>query len=315
MANGGRFLLKVGQALEQEEKKSMVRRVELTPVQRDRIIQQETAGKFNLAEDFYRKQLVKHSVYEESTLPDPKYPAKNSVYVESTRLWARAPSQANSSVVKQECGVAATAAQSVPKIGGSEPGVLTEAHVFNRLGVQGCGEEVLAWIASEDEPQDEALGVKVEVTEEVLALVDAKDVEGIWRKVRLISVTLPLVVVEVSGPNPRQQLTVSENALRALTKSKEKTVVIHPSIQEAGVTLDAYDFDACEDSVAKSCAQHMLLWAHMSSHSSVEHVTVSRQSDEGKLPLILQVRALEPFKKGTLVLAPAYGEIVDSEEG
>jgi hypothetical protein len=55
----------------------------------------------------------------------------------------------------------------------------------------------------------------------------------------------------------------------------------------------------------------MLLWAHMSSQSSVEHVTVSRQSDEGKLPLILQVRVLEPFKKGTLVLAPAYGEIVD----
>ena len=44
--------------------------------------------------------------------------------------------------------------------------------------------------------------------------------------------------------------------------------------------------------------------------SSIEDLSVHLLSDEGKLPLILQVRANAPFKKGMLLLAPAYGEVI-----
>ena len=36
-------------------------------------------------------------------------------------------------------------------------------------------------------------------------------------------------------------------------------------------------------------------------------------SEEGKLPFVLQVVAMEAFKKGTLVLSPASGEVVQSK--
>ena len=42
----------------------------------------------------------------------------------------------------------------------------------------------------------------------------------------------------------------------------------------------------------------------------IDELSVYLLSDEGKLPLILQVRANVPFKKGMLRLAPAFGEVI-----
>ena len=41
---------------------------------------------------------------------------------------------------------------------------------------------------------------------------------------------------------------------------------------------------------------------------------MSRQSTPGKLPLTLQVRALEPIKKGALILVPAFGELWQDDD-
>ena len=59
----------------------------------------------------------------------------------------------------------------------------------------------------------------------------------------------------------------------------------------------------------------MLLWAHISEQAGVEQLSISNLSADGKLPLTLQVRAMEPFKKGALVLIPAFGELLhDADE-
>ena len=52
------------------------------------------------------------------------------------------------------------------------------------------------------------------------------------------------------------------------------------------------------------------MWAHAAVSASVERVKVSRLSVENKLPFVLQLRASENMKKGSLILAPAYGHIL-----
>ena len=52
------------------------------------------------------------------------------------------------------------------------------------------------------------------------------------------------------------------------------------------------------------------MWTNVAATAGVERVRVSRLSDDGKLPFILQLRAEEAFKKGSLVLTPAYGELL-----
>ena len=303
LANCGRFLLKVGQALEHAESKATARRQSLSPAQRSDIIKEETAGKFSLAEDHVRKQLLKKNLYLEDTLPAAAYPAENP----GTASFL-APSQASSHRVKQE-----TCSSNPPTF--AQPGELTDAHVYGRLGVKGCGEEVLALIDPSQHLKSNLLLPKAEETDNSTGLQDVKELElppdaPAWKKVRLISVTSPHAVVEVFDKVGKMHITVCADALRPCAKAKETIVILHPSIQEQGKPLEKYDFDCCEGSLAKAVAEYMLLYAHLSANSSVENVTVARQSDEGKLPLTLQVRALQSFRKGTLVLAPAYGELL-----
>ena len=47
--------------------------------------------------------------------------------------------------------------------------------------------------------------------------------------------------------------------------------------------------------------------------SCVEHVRVSRLSDQGTFPVILQVRALCDFKKGSLMLAAVHGKMLPKD--
>ena len=104
-----------------------------------------------------------------------------------------------------------------------------------------------------------------------------------------------------------------------VSKVKAPQVVIHPSLQEFGETLASFDYAESESKCRRILAEHALLWAHLATQASVEGLTVSRLSGEGKLAarLILQVRALRPSKKCQLQLAPAFGDLTlgsDSED-
>ena len=180
-----------------------------------------------------------------------------------------------------------------------ESGALTEAHVYSRLRVKGCGEEVMAFV-----PQVSDTDVKTEADAQTVAEADddtgavvnvrestTKAVPGSWCSVRLVSlrlvsVSLPEAVIELAEEGGPRRITVFVDDLRAVSKVKETPVKLHPSLQVGGKTMDAYNYEACAPSVAKAVAEHMLLWAHMSAQASVEHVTVSILADEPKLPFM-----------------------------
>ena len=79
LAQSGRILLKVGQALEQAVKKATAQRLPLTPAARLQILKEECADKFNRAEDYFRKQLVKQNLYAEGDLPAVVHPIATDV--------------------------------------------------------------------------------------------------------------------------------------------------------------------------------------------------------------------------------------------
>ena len=327
----GCLLLKVAQALEQVTRKAQLHRVAQSPAARLKVLKEELADKYSKAEDKFRQQLVTLNLYAEADLPAPVHPMKTcgSQPREST-----APSQGSSIKVKEEIlpvpSGAASGSGTVPikTIDEFIIGALTEAHVYNRLGVQGCGEDVMAYVLNSQyaNVKDESDGEKTPESQHSTfedrviqkfktmpesAPVDSSD--GSWVMVRLSSLNLPQAVIEVQDKVGRFSITVCVDNLRAVSKVKETLVILHPSLREAGEALDDYNFDMCEVSVARAIAEHMLLWAHVSSQSSVERVTISQLSDQSKLPLILQVRANDSFKKGALVLVPAYGEVAHSQ--
>ena len=307
LANCGKFLLKVGQALEQANHKASARRLLLSPAQRSAIVETETAGKYSIAEGYIRKQLVKKNLFSEATLPPAVYAAQNS-----NGNPALAPSQASSHKAKEEAR-----SSNSPTL--AQQCELTDAHVYSRLGVKGCGGEVLAFIDPEKVRRvfSDGLPVKSEETDDTSGVLDVVERElpsdtPAWMKVRLISVTSLDAVVEVFREKGNQLFKVSVDELRPCGEVKVAPVILHPSIQDQGQLLNPYDYDCCGSPLAKVVAEHMLLYAHLSAHASVEHVRVAGQSDEGKLPLILQARALQSFRKGTLVLAPAFGEMLQA---
>lgn len=320
LANCGRFLLKVANALYQAGAKAAMRKATLTPGQRSTIVEQECVNTFARAEEFLRKKLLLKNLYAEGSLPQPLYE-----FAGRGATPAVAPSQATSIEVCLESHDAVSAAGSDTASGESQlcvltqAGVLTAAHVFSRLGVKGCGESVLAFTGPSG-PLPEHTGVKIEACNEGSELAEVGQAglppdAGAWVQARLISVTVPAAVVEVPGSEGSNRITVSVDALRPYRPVKTKTVIPHPTQQEPGHICCAYDYDKCDVSAARACAESMIFWAHWSSLSCVERVRVSRLSDEDKFPLTLQVRALEAFKKGTLVLAPAYGYLIEACNG
>ena len=56
-------------------------------------------------------------------------------------------------------------------------------------------------------------------------------------------------------------------------------------------------------------------WFHMQSIGTLVNVAVSVFNVQGKLPYVLQVRALKQFKKSELILYPAGGSFVEEKNG
>jgi hypothetical protein len=75
--------------------------------------------------------------------------------------------------------------------------------------------------------------------------------------------------------------------------------------------MGKYDYDVgVEVPFFSSLVRTVCFQAHTAGAPCVNGTSVIRLSADGKTPLVLQVRAAKPFKKGTLLLAPAFGEIV-----
>ena len=233
--------------------------------------------------------------------------------VEKPRGEHSARSQEQTSGVDSTRGSEATP-QSPKPFAPVAAGTLTVAHVFERLRVNGLGEAVMVFVkrGSGTIVKTEALSQGSSGQEN--ARGDPQPDEGAWRVALLVSVSLPDATVEVPDKGGCQRLVINVDKLRA-TKlpAKLPAKTPDPSLQERGETLDPYDYDLCQVSFSRAVVGHISLWAHLSANACVEGVEVSRRSDKDKLPFILQVRAKQAFKKGTLVLAPAYGELLPKD--
>ena len=99
----------------------------------------------------------------------------------------------------------------------------------------------------------------------------------------------------------------------------EKLKTAHPAFRDAGETVSQYDFQDCEAPFLKNTTEHLLMSAHLTSVSSVESLSVcvvSERDKEGnvRLPIVLQVRANQAFRKGDLKLFPSGADLVAAGE-
>jgi len=358
LANQGRFMIKIGTELKNYAMKIAAARRTQTAEARLAIVEVESVDGQAKAEFSFREKLVIAKLYTKDTLPT----LQNHVSAAQDQTVA-APSQAILSSVQQEPSSDIVFCESPETELGHAP-VITEAHVYRRLGITGPGKNVLALIMPQvvmpqvvmppvdtdvkAEVEQEGIGrrgmwalvvdshapfeqvdtdVKAEVEDNSSGLANVSEdqpstepaensdssqpnVVGTWRIVRLRNLCLPNAVVELSQESGDVCITVNMDDLRAVPISSAKPVIQHPSIIIGDKPLNAYDYEVKSMAVAKSFAEHMLVSTHLGAHLSVAGVTVHILSEEGKTPLVLQLRANASFKKGTLVLTPADGEVM-----
>ena len=84
---------------------------------------------------------------------------------------------------------------------------------------------------------------------------------------------------------------------------------------DAGETVRKYDFQECAAPFMKTTMEHLLMSAHLTTATTVEKLSVSCVSEKDssghiKLPIVLQVRANESFKKGRLMLFPSGADVL-----
>ena len=330
LANTGRLLMKIGAVIDNANRKEKLQGKLLSPGRRAQVLDEESKGTFSKLEDWFRKELVKVELFAEADLPAVVHPIKappdsGQVAPSQGTLLAVAPSQGTVLAVKAELssgGLPLAEATSSSDII-TEAGILmTEQHVYDRLGVKGCGENV--HLSMDDDSglcnslKNEANGASKDDTVGVVDvdpnIKQGKD-KSSWSTVRLVSVSLPNAVVEVRPGDAGSVQTVLVDRLRAIAKVKDqKPIILHPVLLEPGRFLPAYDYASHVQEDLRSVAQHMLTLANVSAVTSVEGLTVSRLSEDDKPILILQVRAKQAFKKGTLFLPPACGQILSEND-
>jgi hypothetical protein len=153
--------------------------------------------------------------------------------------------------------------------------------------------------------------------------------ESAWHAATLSNIVLPHGHVDVTsehaGTNDdgadvrtttKKTYKVHVDNLRpSATAIEPPHVTLHPTLQKVGDQVDTYDYGWLEASSLCCTIGHVLSMVDKSSQASGERAHVFRQSEEEKVPLVLQCRATEPFKKGQLLLVPGGGHIELIEKG
>ena len=339
----GRYLIKTGETLKNSSVKALSMGDVVSLDQRQKLLVKETAGKLHTIEGWFRKTLMTRGLYDEVSLPTALYPPALPVAKSSTAV---APSQGGAAA--NPMPAAPSGAGLDPKVL-TEAHVFQKLQISSLgefvmalIPVDGATD------AADTQPVVDSDGVTVEVAalkteaavvkpetsdvkeEEVVETNGLSDVnenecspvcERAWRQVLLVTLSLPNATVALArrGPVPpsgtRQRLdhfVVSVDDLRPITFTKDpksNAKAFHPSLEDVGDPLDALDIDFMQSSYCHMVMGHCALWAFECAGHCLESVGVSRVGDKDEGPLTLQVRAKVGFRKGTLILAPAYGEM------
>jgi len=344
----GRYLTKAGDTLRASVVKAQSMGDVMPPSQRHMLLVKETAGKLSNIEDAFRKALVTRGLHNELSLPTALYPlAKSSTAMAPSQGAAAAnpmpaapsgagldPEALTEAHVFKKLQIAALnefvlalipcegttfAADTQPVVDGDTP-VVKNGVAVEHFFTSGVKEEVVV-------VKSETTGVKDEQVVETNGVSDVKDFSpagvGVWRKACLLTLSLPNATVGLARPGPVcpsgthpgwVHFDVCVDDLRPLANDpkviKAKPIALHPSLLDVGDLLfDAPDKDFMEYSYCKMLLEHGVLWAYGCASTSLEFARVSRVGDTDKPALTLQVRATKAFKKGELILAPAFGEL------
>ena len=224
---------------------------------------------------------------------------------------------------------------------------LSAEHVFARLCIEGVGEEVKAFLTEED-PEDCIKEEEFEVppeTEPIGESEDAPDTQpicefedwqpiferNVWHSATLRGLALPHAHIEITFEMWSQILTKDGKQERKIVGTKSRLFKVHvdnlrpipkdpkneptkqplhPTLRDGGEVMEPYDYELSELPFHQCIVEHALAMALASAQLSVERVSTVRLSAKGKSPAVLQCRAVEPFKKGQLLLVPAVGDIL-----
>ena len=297
---------------------------------RQTMLDGEHKGKFATLEAAYRKELLKKGFYCEKTLPTPLYvPLPSTAKAAATPT----PGTAFGADLNPEALTEAHVLERLQITGVNEFVMALFRNVSNTAPE---GEDVTVndgttVVKAEKTCVNGSLSaVKQEDVEESRGLTDSIGFsllgEENWQHAKLIKLSLPTATVAVAtqGPVPNseqndlgwQHFDLCVDDLRpvdAVMKVKEKEVkpvALHPSLLDVISQLDPPEPDYMEVFYSKRLVEHAVVWAHGCSSACFELIRVSTVSETGKSPLVLQVRALGSFKKGTLFLVPAYGTLL-----
>ena len=192
--------------------------------------------------------------------------------------------------------------------------VQTAADVFERLGIRGLGEDVMAFI-------DRASGTPSDTQVEG---VSGHAQVAAWHRAKLLDVGVPyakvlikLAVVEtdaegntVTKEKEEVRKVDVDECLSALSPDDDKkNVPVHPVLQESGEQITQYCQGSIDISLLHAAVEHVLAMATRLTEENAGAVASYRQSEEGKTPIVVQCRATQAFKKNSLVLVPGGGTI------
>ena len=193
---------------------------------------------------------------------------------------------------------------------------LNEQDIFSRLSIRGLNEQVMAYIDTDNDtvvsnvkqemPDSENEGQPEE--EQCFRVAS-------WHKGILRSLDLPSARVEVILEFKSSNQTKVKKKTRTFVVNQDQLQAaepevtppptrLHPTLQEPGALMESYDVSSLETQILHAAVSLLLSDAARATRSFASRVEVFRQSKEGELPVSLQCRALETFKRGELVLVP-----------
>ena len=274
LVSAGRTVLTVGYHLQNVGHKSGT---EAYRNRRQEIIQEQMQNRFGKLERHYRQSLVSKSFLSSERLPEPLHPYDP----------------------KADKGKADTCSQ--PKT--------HTAVVYDAVGnVQASLQEVCDRLGIS--PQGGAVGLRTpQLYKQSSEGKSAPDIEG----VQLIRFNLPEVTVRVTYADKSvEEMVVGADSLKAVEQTVVAKAIDLYTFKSDGSqpTVPRADLDRGFEKYACLCVEKVLLDASYASVLSSEHVQMTVLSDEGKLPLLLQVRVHQAFKKNQLVLAPVGGKLL-----
>ena len=333
LAKAGKAIMRVLQPLKEAVHEATKNKVQLTPQQREKLIQDMKLEKEEIElETKFRTMLLEHNVYTEETMPQRVLKKKVNEEAETE--------EAEKIIRSKDKEKAAEVIQPLTSdcmMGGIESCLeLTNQDVFDRLAIPGLGEMIMASIHVDEDDCVETTIVKEEPISDNECDEDGaqrrvyhewfeaklRRLELPWAHVQVAEVTNEYVQGEASGRTMvtrNKVFRVHERQLRAREPDVDTPKEPHPTLQDQGDLLCEQNWEDAEVDYKLKTIDALLADLVVQTRPSAARVEVSRQSKPGKAPLTLQCRVKEDCKAEELVLVPGNAVVqiitADREDG